>query len=265
MAWPVDRARATLNTNRHDAYSHDCVSEVGIKNARQFPHSGRDFGGEGPIRSVAGGEIVEAGYDREAGWYAIEWTPYGVWFVYFHAVAAMLPAGTPTTPGKQIGTIGASGTGAAGAHLHLSAATSLDAARRLISIGVYKRNGRSSAKWAADHGLTDPLPLIAPDDPKPSPTPAPAPAPIPEDDMSKTKIYRRQSNGYCVVANPSTGFLWHIPSPGYVAYVRALDVLDDPNSEIVNLADDAFRMLCGMTQQAHDATARGLVTVAAYK
>lgn len=177
MAYPVDKRTAAYNTNKHDAFGHDCVDEIGIKNARQVPHSGSDFGGKGPIFSIAGGKIVKSGWSNMAGWYAIEDSGYGIFFVYFHAVSPMKAQNEYTEPGETIGYIGNTGSGSHGAHLHVSAALSLFAAVMLVTIGTYRRGNRTSAQWAADHGLTDPMPYIYDETLRPVRPPVPEPEP----------------------------------------------------------------------------------------
>lgn len=177
MAYPVDKRSAAYNTNKHDAFGHDCLNEVGIKNARQIPHSGSDFGGRGPIFSIAGGKIVKAAWSPIAGWYAIEDSGYGIFFVYFHANSPMKLEGSYTQPGDHIGDIGNTGSGSKGQHLHVSAALSLFAAIMLVTIGTYRRGNRTTAQWAADHGLVDPMPYIYDETLRPARPPVPEPVP----------------------------------------------------------------------------------------
>lgn len=192
MAWPTTGQAFFRNPEgiyKHDGFGHDRGYDAGVRAAcfRTIPHSGLDFTGRGPILSVAGGYVVASEWSNGAGWAVIEDVTvpgYGrVWAIYFHGAARMLPVGSITAPGQQLGTIGDTGTGTSkGAyHLHLAVATSLKAALYLIRSGnTVRRKGESWQGWANRMGLTDPLAFIRAANAaqsKPS-TPAPAPKPV---------------------------------------------------------------------------------------
>lgn len=157
MAWPVDRTRATFNTNKHDAFAHDCVGEGAVKNGRKIPHTGIDFGGSGPIYSVYGGQVIWSGFDREAGYSIVIAETDGRFRGYCHMQAQGPAFGVNVKRGGQIGTIGATGTGAFGAHLHMWEATSAAAAIRILTGYIDLRGKRTPQQWANGMGLVDPM------------------------------------------------------------------------------------------------------------
>lgn len=197
MAWPTTGQAFFRNPEgiyKHDGFGHDRGHDAGVRPAcfRTIPHSGLDFTGRGPILSVAGGYVVASEWSTGAGWALVEDVTvpgYGrVWLVYFHGAARMLPVGTITRWGQELGTIGDTGTGTSkGAyHLHLAAATSLRAALSLLRTGNFARyKGETSGQWAARMGLVDPLPVIRaalaaqskPSNPAPAPNPQPVETP----------------------------------------------------------------------------------------
>ena len=110
--------------------------------------------------------------------------------------------------------------------------------------------------WEGD--VLDEFELIDPNR-KPDPTTKPA-LPIPEDDMMKTRKYRQPGRTEVVLVNPATGLLWHIPDRGWLGYVDALGLADEPGE--VELPADRFRALLTITSQAHDPE-RQAATIAA--
>lgn len=91
------------------------------------------------------------------------------------------------------------------------------------------------------------------DGPAPTkPTAPTAPLPIPEDDMTKTKLYRRAS-GEVALINPDAGLLWHVPNPEYLKLVEAVKSEVGLESMAQTQLDDVrFRLLCRITAEGHD-------------
>lgn len=83
-------------------------------------HTGVDFAaatGE-PIRSVAGGEVIEAGWAGAYGYRTIVRTQAGEELWYCHQSSISVSVGDVVESGEQIGLVGATGN-VTGSHLHL--------------------------------------------------------------------------------------------------------------------------------------------------
>lgn len=126
MAYPVNTDHAWL------------IEPFGTTKGRSFPHSGDDWTpkvkGDVSWLAVQDGEIVKSARDAGAGNWAVVDSGDIAW-VYGHGKYAASPARTYLRAGDAFGTIGATGN-TTGPHLHISAYTSVDAAKK-----------RSVAKW----------------------------------------------------------------------------------------------------------------------
>lgn len=176
MVYPVDPKTATFNTNKHDAFGVDT-------GGRKLPHTGIDFAGSGPVNSVYGGQVIWSGFDKEAGWSIVIRENDGKRRGYGHmASKPNYVVGQWVGKGDRIGTIGATGTGALGAHLHMWEANTDAAAIRVLTGYIDYKGGRTTKQWAEGMGLNDPMPAIQaslretenkpqkPETPKPVPT-----------------------------------------------------------------------------------------------
>lgn len=154
MAYPVSQQTASFNKNVHDAFGVDT-------GGRKLPHTGIDFAGSGPVYSVCGGNVIWSGYDTEAGWSVVIQENDGLFRGYAHmASAPLFKVGDWVATGGRIGTIGASGTGAKGAHLHHWAARTAAAAIRILTGYINYKGSQSTKQWADSMGLVDPMPSI---------------------------------------------------------------------------------------------------------
>lgn len=192
-------------------------------------HGGLDFPARlgAPIFAAAAGRVVKGNYDTGAGKYAIQIAHPQLRHLgieatgYAHGSARYVQTGQLVEQGQLIGRVGAEGR-STGPHLHLDVFADLETFRRI-----------------------DPLPLV---DLHP-------PIITNPQELSVTRMYRRTSTGATIVANVSTGLLWHVPDAPFVPLVAQLPgVLDKP--EIVELGDTHFRMLVQLAAEGHDEPAR---------
>lgn len=161
MALPYDEGKAFIRDPKN--YPHDAFgADTG---GRTIPHTGIDISpitrGDTTVnvRSVWGGTVVEAGFDKESGNYVIIHENDGAFWGYGHNSVNLVTSGV-VKAGQPIARLGATG-GAKGVHCHIWRATNLAAARRIVHGFTNYKSGRTTAQWAASMGgLTDPLPHI---------------------------------------------------------------------------------------------------------
>lgn len=198
MVYPVDQKTARFNTNKHDAFGVDT-------GGRKLPHTGIDFAGSGPIFSVYGGMVIWSGFDKEAGWSIVIRENDGRRRGYAHMLSKPNYVVGQTVPkGYQIGTIGASGTGAKGAHLHMWEALTDAAAIRILTGYIDYKGSKTTKQWADGMGLVDPMPAIEASlrgtEDKPAPTPTPEKA---EDEIELIIWMAGKNPGHGVLETPN--------------------------------------------------------------
>lgn len=90
-------------------------------------HTGVDFHAAlgTPVRAVAAGEVVEAGWSGSYGYRVVIRHDDGMYTQYGHLSSVSVPAGTRVAPGRQIGLSGSTGN-SSGPHLHFEVRTGPD-------------------------------------------------------------------------------------------------------------------------------------------
>jgi hypothetical protein len=135
------------NPNLADGWHSTCCG-------RTNPHQGVDYpqAKNTPIPAVADGTIALSQYSGCLGNVVVVAHPDGMFSGYSHLVApGPLPVGTPVSRGQTIGNVGATGTCAQGAHLHLTMANTVG--------GYGNGNNVDPYAWIEAHKVCNQAPI----------------------------------------------------------------------------------------------------------